>query len=80
MGKAKLPGVETEFEQVPLDLAKRIAERETTLSRSGRATCAVCGMPVKLEECKTDEDGEAVHGACYLTKIAAAKTANSRGR
>lgn len=79
MGKAKLRSVATEFEQVPLELAKRVAERETPLSRLGRATCAVCGMPVKLEECKTDEDGEAVHAACYVAKIAAAKTANSRG-
>lgn len=78
MVKAK-QRVVTAFEQVPLEWAKKIAEREKISSRLRPATCAVCGMPVELEECKTDEDGEAVHGACYVTKIAAAKTANSRG-
>jgi hypothetical protein len=29
-------------------------------------SCAVCGKPCSLENCKTDELGRAVHDACYV--------------
>jgi len=31
--------------------------------------CWMCGNPVALEECKTDEDGQAVHELCYVEKV-----------
>jgi len=31
--------------------------------------CWICGNPVALEECKTDEDGQAVHELCYVEKV-----------
>ena len=33
------------------------------------AACSICAIPVKLEECKTDEEGRAVHEQCYVTKL-----------
>ena len=34
-------------------------ERITTLP------CAICGKPVRLEECKVNDFGKPVHEACY---------------
>jgi hypothetical protein len=34
------------------------------------ATCAVCGKPCSLENCKTDKFGRPVHDACYLMVLA----------
>ena len=31
--------------------------------------CRMCGNPVALEECKIDEDGQAVHERCYVEKV-----------
>ena len=31
--------------------------------------CWMCGNPVALEECKTDEDGRAVHEQCSVEKV-----------
>jgi len=31
--------------------------------------CWMCGNPVALEECNTDEDGRAVHEQCYVEKV-----------
>lgn len=59
----------TYFEQVPLALAKKIAEQEVA---SSAITCAICNHAVALEKCKIDEDGKAVHDDCYLTKLARA--------
>lgn len=33
------------------------------------ATCAICGKPCLLENCKTDESGRAVHDVCYVMGI-----------
>jgi hypothetical protein len=30
--------------------------------------CYICGDPVPLEDCKTDESGNAIHEECYLVK------------
>jgi hypothetical protein len=60
----------TYFEQVPIALALRVAEQEALLSRTRSVSCAICGTPVGLEHCKTDEAGGAVHGHCYVTKLA----------
>jgi hypothetical protein len=32
-------------------------------------TCVLCGRPVKLETCKTDECGKCIHEQCYVRKI-----------
>jgi hypothetical protein len=31
--------------------------------------CWICGKPVSLETCKTDERGKPVHEDCYVTVI-----------
>ncbi len=31
--------------------------------------CWMCGNPVALEECNTDEDGRAVHEQCYVERV-----------
>jgi hypothetical protein len=31
--------------------------------------CVLCKKPVKLEESKADEYGQAIHGECYVAKI-----------
>lgn len=32
--------------------------------------CWVCGKPVDVATCKTDEYGEAVHETCYIVRLA----------
>ena len=32
--------------------------------------CWICGGDVPLEDCKTDEQGLAVHEACYVARLA----------
>ena len=39
--------------------------------------CSVCNTPVPLSNAKTDEDGSAVHEACYLVKIGVTKPVSS---
>jgi len=31
--------------------------------------CALCGKPVRLEDCMTDSHGRAVHEDCYLAGL-----------
>jgi hypothetical protein len=31
--------------------------------------CVICKGSVKLEECKADENGQAIHEECYVSKI-----------
>ena len=31
--------------------------------------CWICGNAVKLEDCKVDEHGLAVHEGCYVAKV-----------
>jgi len=31
--------------------------------------CWICGEPVRLEDCKIDEQGRAVHENCYITRV-----------
>jgi len=77
MRKAKI-GISEKFEVVPLEVAKRVAAQEQRLPSSATLRCVVCGNPVELEECKTDEDGDAVHAACYVAKIGATKGAAAK--
>jgi hypothetical protein len=67
------------FEQVPIELAKKAVEQDLKSANANFVPCVICGKPVELERCKTDENGKAVHEKCYL-KAAAAKTAKRRMR
>jgi hypothetical protein len=69
MVKIRSTVVETTFEQIPVELAKKIAQQEAALAAAGHTSCAVCGNPVNLESCKTDERGKAVHQHCYMVDI-----------
>ena len=61
--------VKTSFEQVPVEFALKVAEREMMAATAMPTSCAVCGNPVDLENCKTDERGKAVHQKCYVARI-----------
>jgi hypothetical protein len=65
MGKRK-----TYFEQVPLAEVKKAVGLEIFRPHPDLACCAICNEPVELERCKTDEDGDAVHEDCYVSKVA----------
>jgi hypothetical protein len=54
------------FEQVPVALARAIANQAAI---SPPVSCAICGQPVALELCKTNENGRAVHEKCYIAKV-----------
>ena len=60
----------THFAQIPVELAKKTAVRPT------RPTCSICGKHVALEKCKIDEQGGAVHAACYFRKVS--RTSNKK--
>jgi hypothetical protein len=67
----------TFFEQVPLDLVKLnlVQQVRDEDRRASRLTlCAICGIPVELEFCKTDEAGDAIHEQCYIAKMARTKS------
>jgi len=34
-----------------------------------KPSCWICGKQVTLNNCKTDENGHAVHEACYVASI-----------
>jgi hypothetical protein len=40
--------------------------------------CWMCGKPVSLETCKTDQHGKAVHEQCYVAKVKADGVASRR--
>jgi len=40
--------------------------------------CSFCTQPVLLDKAKTDEDGKAIHEACYLVKIGVTKPAMTK--
>jgi len=64
MRKAK-----TYFEMVPVAIAKQVAQAASG-SAASPALCVICGTPVRLEHCKIDENGAAVHDRCYIAKLA----------
>ena len=61
--------VKTFFEQVPVAIALQLVEQDSS-ERSAPALCSICGTPVELENCKVNESGQAVHGKCYVSRIA----------
>jgi len=56
----------TYFEQVPLSSVKVFGDGNF---QHGNIACAICGSPIPLEQCKSDENGSAVHEVCYANKI-----------
>lgn len=42
--------------------------------KSSPLLCRICGKPVAVENCKTDDDGKAVHEDCYVLKLRLAQT------
>ncbi len=73
MAKAKMAESKTRFEQVPLAVVKEVAEEDVVFPRLHRVVCAICGKPIDLIHCKTDERGNAVHDTCYLMKMSRAR-------
>jgi hypothetical protein len=33
------------------------------------AVCSICNQPIRLEACKSDENGKPVHEECYLQRL-----------
>jgi len=66
----------THFEQVPLELARRVAEK----AAPALISCAICGKGVVLEKCKIDEKGLAVHEDCYFRKLASRRLPDFSGK
>jgi len=59
---------QTHFQQVPLELVKRIAVPATM--RSAFSThCEICRTTILVEHCNTDENGRAVHEKCYTRRL-----------
>jgi hypothetical protein len=65
--------IKTRFEQVPLDLVRKLAGEATRGLPGHFLDCVICGKAVELEHCKTDEYGDAVHDKCYIARMAQAK-------
>jgi hypothetical protein len=61
----------TYFEQVPIAVAKQVAQAEAQLCGGRMIACVICGLRVELEQCKIDEHGDAVHDKCYLASMIA---------
>lgn len=68
MAKLKKAVVKINFERIPVELAKRIADQERERA-TAFASCVLCGDPIELEYCKTDEYGKAVHQNCYVSSL-----------
>jgi hypothetical protein len=65
---------ETYFEQIPVQTVKDLVktEEDKTQTSRGQQTplrCSICRKPVPIETAKTDSDGLAVHGECYLRSV-----------
>lgn len=65
MRKAK-----THFEMVPVAIAKQVGRATAGSAAGGPVLCAICETQVLLEQCKINENGEAVHDRCYVAKVA----------
>ncbi len=63
----------THFEQVPLDVVKRIVAADPQRSEAG-VVCTICGKQVRYEDSKTDERGRPVHESCYVMSLPRSRT------
>lgn len=61
--RTKVTNPKPPFEPVPLD------QNAKQQSSTRAVPCSICGMPVRLDQCKTDENGHAVHAGCYVEKV-----------
>jgi hypothetical protein len=57
------------FESVPVEVARSVAQREKMMTLARTSVCAICEEHVNLEQCKVDENGDPVHGECYVKKV-----------
>jgi hypothetical protein len=42
--------------------------------------CAICGRPVDLNDCKTNGEGQTVHGECLAKKLSEKKPPSPAGK
>lgn len=66
MGKTKK---QIHFEQVPIEVVKKIVPADVHDSHTSSTACAICGERVDVGNSKTDERGRAVHEACYVARL-----------
>ncbi len=71
-----MPRQSTYFEQVPVAKVKKLAADFQFPDNS--ASCAICQRPVRIEDCNTDENGRAVHGLCYGSRLQRVRTSRAR--
>ena len=55
--------------KTPLQSIPTGLDQDAAQPSAFEAVCDICGKPVHLDKCKTDEDGQAVHAACYFDRI-----------
>jgi len=49
--------------------SRRQNRYEAQQSSTCAVPCSICGVPVRLDQCKIDENGLAVHARCYVEKV-----------
>ncbi len=64
--------VRIHFEQIPVDVVKKIAAVDLRVTPT---YCWICGNAVRLEQCKIDAQGQAIHEKCYVAKLVLEKGA-----
>jgi hypothetical protein len=64
MGKTK-----TYFEQIPVDVVKRMPTVDWLDPKAYSVPCVICGSEVRFEQSNTDEHGRAVHEQCYVENV-----------
>lgn len=64
-----MPKQRMHFEQVPLESIKNLMSSSTAKPQAFGALCNLCGSPVVMESCKSDECGRAVHESCYVASL-----------
>jgi len=52
-----------------MTLAQVTYDAWKAMERKAGPVSIICGHPMPLEECKTDEQGKAVHQECYALRI-----------
>jgi hypothetical protein len=76
-GSAAMRKSETYFEQIPVNKVKDIMatlDNQEIQSRDREGVhpilrCRICSEPVPVEAAKTDDCGQAIHEACYMTSL-----------
>lgn len=47
---------------------------------SDGSMCSLCNRPIRLEDCKIDEDGLPAHEECYVQKVCPTKIPVQNGK